>query len=376
MPGIRLRVVVGNALWKNKKFMKGLIFFILTVLPLTTYGQEKVLFVVDSIKVIEDPGEEDGTLAETDIETLTVVTNKSEIEKYGYIDLDKIIFIITKEFANRPDNIRKIPTTKQMERKDGKWYAMDSAVPYSGPFIDYYFNGKKQGDGILKEGVLDGIRTVYYQNGNKKYSRTYVNGVTHGEAVEYFPEGQVHQKGNFKNGKNDGLWQDWYSGGQLKRQTQFKDGEPLMTEDEKKLQSLFTKAMKMFDEYNYSGAAKIWSKAIELNPNFSDAYFHRGTAYLNDFKFDEAIMDYDKALELEPLYMEALSNRAFARLRKYEFKNSRTLSNRGGVTVMASKDKVDIPKEELEKICSDLAKGIHLGDNKAMILDAQKTYCK
>jgi antitoxin component YwqK of YwqJK toxin-antitoxin module len=364
---------------KINQLMKKIIFFIFTVLTLTTYGQgaqERVLYVVDSIAIIEDPDEEDGTLAETDIETLTVVTNKGEIEKHGYKDLDKIIFIITKDFAKRPDDIKKIPTTKQMERKNGKWFSKDSTVPYTGPFIDYYFNGKKQGEGILKEGVLEGIRTVYYQNGNKKYFRTYVNGVTHGQTVDYFPEGQIHQKGNFKNGKNDGIWQDWYSGGQLKRQTQFKDGEPIMTEEEKKLQALFKKAMKMFDEYNYSGAAKTLDKAVELNPNFSDAYFHRGTAYFNDFKFDEAIKDYDKAIELEPLYMEALSNRAFSRLRKYEFKNSRTLSKKSGVTVMASKDKVEIPKEELEKICSDLAKGIQLGDNKAMILDAQKTYCR
>lgn len=364
---------------KSKQLMRRIIFFILTGLTLTTYGQgtqEKVLYVVDSIAIIEDPDEEDGTLAETDIETLTVVTNKGEIEKHGYKDLDKIIFIITKEFAKRPDDKKKIPITRQMEQKDGKWYSKGSTVPYSGPFIDYYFNGKKQGEGIIKEGVLEGILTRYYQNGNKKYFRTYVNGVTNGEAVEYFPEGQVRQKGNFKNGKNDGLWQDWYSGGQLKRQTQFKDGEPIMTEEDKKLQALFKKAMKLFDEFNYSGAAKALDKAVELNPNFSDAYFHRGTVYFNSIKFEEAIRDFDKAIELEPLYMEALSNRAISRLRKCQFKNSRTLSKNSGVTVMASKDKVDIPKEELEKICSDIAKAIQLGDNKAMILDTQKTFCQ
>jgi hypothetical protein len=46
------------------------------------------------------------------------------------------------------------------------------------------------------------------------------------------------------------------------------------------------------------------------------------------------------------------------------------------VTVMASKDKVEVPKDESEKICADLAKGIELGDNKPMILDAQKRYCQ
>ena len=117
-------------------------------------------------------------------------------------------------------------------------------------------------------------------------------------------------------------------------------------------------------------------KAIELNPNYSDTYFHRGTAYLYDFKFDEAIRDYDKAIELEPLYMESLSNRAFARMRKYEFKNSRTLSKGNGVTVLASKDKVEMPEEEKEKVCSDLNAGYKLGDKKPMILEAIKKYCQ
>jgi hypothetical protein len=74
--------------------------------------------------------------------------------------------------------------------------------------------------------------------------------------------------------------------------------------------------------------------------------------------------------------MESLSNRAFARLRKYEFKDSRTLSKNSGVTVLAAKDKVEIPQEEKIKICSDLKKGLELGDNKPMILDALKKYCE
>ncbi|HEY3403641.1 MAG TPA: tetratricopeptide repeat protein [Ohtaekwangia sp.] len=360
--------------------MRKLILYLLTFFSIVTYGQgpeERVLYVIDSVAIIDDPGEDEGTISETDIETLTVVTNKVDIERHGYKELDKIIFIITKEYAKRPDELKKIPTTKKMERRNGQWYLSKSTVPYSGQFIDYFFNGKKQGDGTLKDGVLDGRRNVYYQNGNLSYYTHYVNGIETGESKEYFMNGTLHQEGSFKNGKDDGLWKEWYSTGTLKRQTEFKEGQVIgATKEHDKFHKLLSSGITMFRDGNYQGAIKSYDKALELNPNYSDAYFHRGTAYLNDFKFDEAVKDFDKAIELEPLYMEAISNRAFARLRKYEFKNSRTLSKSSGVTVLASKDKVEIPKDELDKICADLKKGIELGDNKPMILDAQKTYCQ
>lgn len=53
----------------------------------------------------------------------------------------------------------------------------------------------------------------------------------------------------------------------------------------------------------------------------------------------------------------ALTNRAFTRIRKYQFASSRTLSKNSEVTVLASKDKVPIPKADQDKICSDLQQG-------------------
>ncbi|UXE67135.1 MAG: hypothetical protein KA713_00595 [Chryseotalea sp. WA131a] len=99
--------------------MKGLIIFTLTIFTLTTYGQgsEKVLYIVDSIPVLKDPDPKEGTLAETDIETLTVVTKKEEIAKHGYNDIDKIIFIITKEFFKRPEEVKRIPTRSKWRGK-------------------------------------------------------------------------------------------------------------------------------------------------------------------------------------------------------------------------------------------------------------------
>ena len=72
----------------------------------------------------------------------------------------------------------------------------------------------------------------------------------------------------------------------------------LLSQGEQKLQNrLYTEAIEDYD------------RAIELDPDFKEAYNHRGLAkfYLNDFL--GAISDYDKALELDPKFIEAYYNR-------------------------------------------------------------------
>jgi len=360
--------------------MKYILTLILSFSLFTCFAQnakkeESILYVVDSIPIINDPDESSGTLKNEDVDHLQVVTNPEQIKARGYTDIDKIIFITTKEFTKRPEEIKKIPTTKQMERKDGVWYLKNSTTPYSGRFIDYFLNGKIAGEGTLKDGIADGTRTVYYENGNKSFFRIYVNGVANGYSEEYFPDGKLKQKGSFKDGKDDGTWIEYYSTGGIKRQTNFKNTEPDMSKDEKKFYDLQNKAVELIQGEDYKGAIKKLDEAEKLYSKYADLYFYRGTAKLDNFDFDNAVLDFDKAIELEPMYMEALANRAFARIRKYEFKDSRTLTANSNVTVMATKSKVEIPADEKVKICSDLNKSVELGDKNEMIIDAIKEYC-
>jgi len=361
--------------------MKFFLSLILSFSLLSSYAQdtkkvEKILYIIDNVPIIDDPDDSMGTLTTDNVSTVQVVTNKDSINRLGYSAMDKIIFINTKEYVKRPEEIKKIPTTQVMEKKDGVWYLKNSTTPYSGRFIDYFLNGKIQGEGILKDDVANGVRTVYYLNGNKSYFRNYVNGVSEGYSEEYFPNGKLKQKGSFKNGNDDGLWQDFYSTGAIKRQSTFVNLKPTLTKEEEKFYSLQNTGIQLMQADDYAGAIKKLDQAEKLNNKYSDLYFYRGTAKLDNFDFVNAIIDFDKAIELEPLYMEALANRAFARIRKYEFKNSRTLSKTSEVTILASKDKVDIPTEEKTKICSDLKASFDLGDNKKMILEAMETYCK
>jgi len=334
------------------------------------------MFIVDSIPVIDEPDKSEGTLQNEDIDHVTVITNPDSIKMRGYSNLDKLIFVITKEYAKRPVDIRRIPSTKIMEQKKGVWYLKGANTPYTGRFIDYFYNGKKEGDGTFNEGVVDGVRTTYYLNGNKSFFRNYVNGIADGYSEEYFINGAIKQKGTFKKGLDDGLWQDFYSTGEIKRQINFVNLKAVVSKEEEKFYSLQDKSIELLKNEDYKGAIKKLNDAILLNSKYADTYFYRGTAKLNDLDFDNAIADFDKAIQLEPLYMEALANRAFSRIRKYEFKDGRTLSKTSQVTIVAAKDKVEIPLEDKSKICADLAKSVELGDTVDMIFDAIERYCK
>ena len=363
-----------------KKLLLG---FALVTVTLFTYAQEastklpeRVMFVVDNIPVLKTPEDDQATLSNDDIAELTVVTNKAEMEKLGYKDFDKVLLIITKEYKKRPDELKKIPTTKIMEKKEGLWYLKDANKPYNGSFIDYYYNGKKRGEGTLHDGKIDGLRTVYYTNGNKEFFINYKDGIKEGYSEEYFQNGKIKHKGNYKNDLDDGLWQEFYSDGKIKRQATFKDTRPVFADGEEKFYKLISKGIELMKEEDYKAAIKRFDEAIKLNSNYSDLYFYRGTAKLENLGFDESIVDFGKAVELEPLYTEAIANRAFARLRKYQFKNGRTLSQNNLVTILAVKDKVNIPKDEKSKICADLNNAYLLGDRAAMITDAIKEYCQ
>jgi hypothetical protein len=72
----------------------------------------------------------------------------------------------------------------------------------------------------------------------------------------------------------------------------------------------------------------------------------------------------------------AYANRAFARIRKYEFSNSRSLLKNSEITVMATKEKIEIPFQEKERICADIKQALFLGDKAAMVYEAQSKYCK
>ena len=57
-------------------------------------------------------------------------------------------------------------------------------------------------------------------------------------------------------------------------------------------------------------AIEAYSKAIELDPSYAEAYYARGSAYYyNNGQYDRAIEDSSKAISLKPDFGVAYSNR-------------------------------------------------------------------
>ena len=379
---------------------KKILIILITLSSINGFGQnENILYVVDSIPIIKEPKEGFGTLTENQIDNIVVVKDTKIIESSGYKDLNGIIYVFTKEYAKRSDSIKAIPTTKSMTKRNGDWYLKNNTTTYSGSFIDYNLIGKKQGEGVFFNGKLKGRRLLYYSNGNISDNIEYEKGIPNGLEQRFYEDGTLMQIGNFKNGKEVGVWKMYHQNGQLKQITPFKNGKMngesityystgKISIKEKfvngtaqkakvndKFKKLYKEGLQLDKIGKFKSSIKKYTKCIEIDSTSAGAYFARGTAKLNKMEFDKAIIDFNKTIEIEPFHKKAYGNRAFSIIRKSEFKNSRTLTKNSYVTILASKDKVEITEDDLKKICKDLRKSTSLGVKNKMILDAKEKYC-
>lgn len=382
-----------------KKLYLTLSFVLISFTGICQIPNESVLYIVDSVPIYNEPPEGFDSLDENLIDRVDIVRNKETIEKAGYKDLEGLIYVYTKEYTARPDSIKAIPTTKLMTAKNGVWYLQSQTEPYTGSFIDYYLNGKKQGEGSMLNGKLNGERKLYYTDGQISDFMVYENGIPSGMEKRFYQDGNIMQKGEFKNGIEIGVWEMYHPNGQLKQRANFidgkmdgeaisyystgeikginiyKNGDWETDKTDKQLFKLYMESQELSKRADYKSAIRRLDKALKLKDNWADAYFARGTMKLNNLQYDKAIEDFNKTLEIEPYFTHAYANRAFALLRKHELGEVQELSKSKGFQVVISKDS-QIPAADLKSICSDLNKAVKLGDDNQMVLEALEKNCE
>lgn len=345
----------------------------------------KILFVIDSIPLLNDP-EEWNQLLERDIYEIRVVNNKDSLKFLGFSNFDGVTYIFTKEYHNRPYRLRIIPSLKQMEFKDGVWNFL--GVPYNGKYIDYFNSGKKLNEGSLRNGKQNGELKIYFENGALFKQGFFANGKNTGNEISYYKTGIISGKINYADGRSfrsehyypNGQLESgnlnqsfntaitYFSTGKIKKLILLKNGTAITDATDDAINKFMISVHQSIREGDFKNGLKWCNKIIELDSLNESAYFYKGEFLSQQNQFDNAISAYDKAIKIEALLGYVLIKRAFVRIKKYESLNY-------GVSASAN-HKVIIPATEIEKICTDLQQAIYCGANEKRINEAISKYCE
>jgi tetratricopeptide (TPR) repeat protein len=94
------------------------------------------------------------------------------------------------------------------------------------------------------------------------------------------------------------------------------------TADPRNAREAFDAGLRLMKATRYEEAALNFSRAIDLKPDFAEAYRMRGRVYVAEYSPDPAIQDFSKLIELNPKDAGALVERGFARLDKKDYANA------------------------------------------------------
>ena len=366
--------------------MKKIPIFLLVFLLISklSFGQnpgEKILFVIDSIPLFNDP-EDWNPIDKDDIADITVIRNKDSLKWLRPEVLDGIIYIFTKAYRKRPDSVKKIPSLKQMVMTNQLWNLNNT--PYSGKYIDYYNSGRIQNEGTLFNGKLNGELIVYFKNGNTKSVVNYKNGIQHGVSKQFYPNGMLMSSSVYKEGKGTRDYKSYfingqimseikrgksgandtsisyYSTGKVKQMTILRSKGPAYNIKTNNFNEYTTYFFQSINNGNLKDANKYFYLIWKVDSTSSDTHFRKGLLMMKEFRFDAAIEAFNDALNLEPLMRETLVHRAIARIKKFKYPKAKPLSNDINETPLTLQDMFTIPADEQDKICADLQQAVYV----------------
>ena len=98
----------------------------------------------------------------------------------------------------------------------------------------------------------------------------------------------------------------------------------------------------------YDKAIADYTKAIQINPRATIAYYHRGLDWVQKGNYDNAIADFTKTIEIDPVHVLAYHNRGTAWYYKGDY----------------------------DRTCSDLQKSCELGNCTGLDWARKKGICK
>ena len=91
---------------------------------------------------------------------------------------------------------------------------------------------------------------------------------------------------------------------------------------EESLTKLLAKGSEYMSQNQLTSAHNVFSKVIELDPNWSEAWNKRATVLFLMKEYDLSLVDIEKTLDLEPRHFGALSGRAQIYINKAEYRKA------------------------------------------------------
>ena len=170
----------------------------------------------------------------------------------------------------------------------GIFYTWANKVKYEGDFVD----GKANGKGILT-----------WLNG-EKYEGDFVDGRENGKGI-YTWANKVKYEGDFVGGKAYGkgilIWTDGERTVIDGKAIGYKGSQQVLGGcAQLNANQWFENGVDYYREENYDNAIEAFNKAVQLNPQYDEAYRFRGLSYHSKGQYDLAIDDFTKELILNP----------------------------------------------------------------------------
>ena len=280
-----------------------LIFQFLFLMCYATQAQQnhyRKIFKINNVAYTQTDDFPYVILKEGEVASSQIITNKNDLKNMGFGYADTLISIVTKAYLSRPDSVKRIPSQLQLFIKNDKFYLDTTKQPYSGPFVNYYINGKKEASGTILNGVMEGFTYIFYMNGNIKELRYYYAGKRDSTNEEYFADGILKSKGKYKDGQKEDNWQTWYSNGEIKSDLFFQHSAAIVDGPEFEFYRIFNDALVKLGDKNYRAAIKLFNQCHDLRSDYDELYYFRGVCYRMLKKYDEALQDFNDGLAIEP----------------------------------------------------------------------------
>ena len=366
-----------------RKLLIHLIALICFITSNAQTANQKILYILDSIPIINDP-ESWNQIEPGDISDITVIKNKDSVHRLGWENVDGIIYIFTKAYRSRPDSIKKIPGLKQMVYTSDAWYL--NGKIYSGHYIDYFNNGNIQDEGSLLNGKLHGQLIVYFKSGIKKTVAEYAYGKENGPKTDYYKNGSLYMSREYVDGKetNDKTYYyngqiqtvvkvkrktsfdtviSYYSTGKVCKQALRRDGSIVINKKQHDINYYSTMLSQSLRTGDIKEANRLFYRLWLLDSSSLETKLQQGILAIHEARYDDAIAALDEALELEPLLRPALEQRAVARIRKNVALKAIGYSRPVVQFQVTIDDLMMLPEDELRLVCEDLLKSDDLDPN-------------